>query len=66
MMETVICFRCLNGYQPEIVKRVRTKRLKVKEPACPRCKCKVYMSRNNLNVLQIKFDAEQKTASEDD
>ncbi|WP_446908490.1 hypothetical protein [Klebsiella pneumoniae] len=66
MAETVICFRCLNCYQPETVKRVRTKRLKVKEPACPRCKCKVYMSRNNSSVLRIEFNAEQKTASEDD
>ncbi|QXV72138.1 hypothetical protein Geezett_066 [Klebsiella phage Geezett] len=65
-MRSVICFRCLNVYQPEKVKRMKTKRLKVKEPACPRCKCKVYISRNDNTEMKIIFTKENRTASEDE
>lgn len=43
--KNVICFRCLNVYNLLVDSVfVRTKGLKEKEPACPRCECKVYFS----------------------
>lgn len=65
-MSIVICFRCLNGYDPDKVKKIRTKRLRVKEPACPRCKCKLYLNRTDLQPLNVKFEAEQFTAMEEE
>lgn len=65
-MVRMICIRCLNTYQPTSVKRIKTKRLKVKEPACPRCKCKIYCNRNDDEVLTIDFKQEQFTAMEDE
>lgn len=62
----VICYRCLNGYEPESVPRRRTKRLKVKEPACPRCKCKLYFNRTDEKPLKVIFEAETFTAMEDE
>lgn len=40
----VICYRCLNVYDQTTAPFVRTKGLKKKERACPRCECKVYFS----------------------
>lgn len=62
----VICFRCLNGYDPEKVARRHTKRLKVKEPACPRCKCKLYFNRTDDGNLALVFKADRFTAAGDD
>ncbi len=65
-MVRVICIRCLNTYEPEDVKRIKTKRLKTKEPACPRCKCKLYYNRNDDEKLRIIFEQERFTAMEDE
>lgn len=62
----VICFRCLNGYDPEKVARRYTKRLKVKEPACPRCKCKLYFNRTDNAPLSLAFKPEKFTAMGDE
>ncbi|WDS61647.1 hypothetical protein [Cronobacter phage vB_Cdu_VP8] len=45
LMKNVICVRCLKVYHLhfEFV-WVKTKGLKEKERACPRCECKVYYS----------------------
>jgi len=65
-MSIVICFRCLNGYDIEKVQLRRTKRLAVKEPACPKCKCKLYFSRSDDKPLAVIFQKESFTAIEDD
>ena len=41
LMRKVICYRCLHVYDHGIAKKTKTKRLRVKEAECPKCKCKV-------------------------
>ncbi|AHY25360.1 hypothetical protein PS2_114 [Serratia phage PS2] len=43
--KAVICIRCLKVYDLNLESvLVKTKGLKEKERACPRCECKVYYS----------------------
>ena len=61
-MTIVICYRCLHGYNIETVPRRATKRLKRKEPACPKCKCKLYFNRTEKSVVKIDYEESQYTA----
>ncbi len=64
-MTMVICYRCLHGYDIETVPRRATKRLKRKEPACPNCKCKLYLNRTDDAVIKIDYEESQYTAMEE-
>lgn len=64
-MTMVVCFRCLNGYDIETVETMRTKRLSIKEPACPKCKCKLYFNRTDSWPLNVSFKRGAFTAMED-
>lgn len=43
-MKMVVCYRCLNVYDHDKAPKTKTKRLRVKERACPKCGCKITMS----------------------
>lgn len=63
---TVICFRCLHVYDPVTAPRRATKRLKVKEPACPKCKCKLYFNRTDESPLSVSYVQEMYSGREED
>ncbi|QPB08924.1 hypothetical protein CPT_Metamorpho_187 [Klebsiella phage Metamorpho] len=44
MKKFVMCYRCLHVYDYNTAPKTATKRLKTKEPECPKCKCKVIYS----------------------
>ena len=44
MKKYVMCYRCLNVYDYNTAPKTATKRLKNKEPECPKGKCKVIYS----------------------
>lgn len=61
----IICYRCLHVYDLKTAPRRGTKKLKVKEPSCPKCKCKIYFNRNDSEHLSVSFEKLQYTASEE-
>lgn len=40
----VTCIRCYTMYNLTQVKKVMPDNIRIKEPACPSCKCKLYLS----------------------
>lgn len=40
----VLCYRCLSAYDIYSAPLTKTKRLRVKEPECPNCGCRIYFS----------------------
>lgn len=43
----VTCIRCYTLYNPSKVKKLMPDNLRIKEPACPNCKCKLYITGDN-------------------
>lgn len=42
--KVVLCYRCLSAYDIYSAPLTKTKRLRVKEPECPNCGCRIYFS----------------------